>query len=418
VKNVLFVASVLAFVLPGVAFADAAPPPLTLGAALVEARADNADVIAALQAIEIQIARLEQTSPSALRAEAADASAPDVPGGLGELRVHTIGVQQLFDPPGVLAASRLAARAAIDGARSLYAVVRRNVEGRVVDAYYALVGAGALVAVNVENVRVTDQFVGSARKRVRAGAAGNFELLRATNELRRAQTDLMRAQADEQGARIELNALLGRSPDSQTTVAAGTTDVTVASMDELVARALASDPQSAVIRAQLAQAAAESRARQLRRLPSLSVGVGTQTTTAASFPSPSKGSAISASLSIPLFDYGTIRGAVREAQANSAVAKLELQGRQLAVRALVARALAALQAAGAQLNFARDSQTQAEKELQVAEFGYRRGALGALDVLAARNAAIAARGQAERSAADAASAVARIELLQGITPSP
>jgi outer membrane protein TolC len=413
----MIVATALALGLNDVALA-ADTPPLTVGAAIAEADANNPDVLAARQAIEVQLARLEQAAPSALRAEASDASSPDVPGGLGELKIHSIGVLQQFDPPGVLAASRRAASAGVDGVKASFAVERRDIEGRVVDAFYALVGATALVAVNEENVGVTKQFVESARKRVRAGAAGNFELLRVMNELRRAQTDLMRAQADEQSARIELNALLGRLPDVQTIVATGRTDLTAQSMDELIARALLSDPQTAVIRAQLAQSTAEQRASQLRRLPSLSVGVGTQMTTAATFPSSSKGAAISASLSIPLFDYGTIRGAVREAQANSAVATLQLQGRQFAVREQVTQAIAALRAARAQLEFARDSQTQAVKALQVAEYGYRQGALGALDVLAARNAAIAARGQAERSAAEAAAGVARLELIEGTTPSP
>ena len=88
------------------------------------------------------------------------------------------------------------------------------------------------------------------------------------------------------------------------------------------------------------------------------------------------------------------------------------------MRAEVTQALASLQAAQAQLDFARASQTQAEKALEIAELGYRQGALGALDVLSARNAAIAARGQAEQSANDVASSIARLALLEGITLTP
>jgi outer membrane protein TolC len=417
-KKLLIIVATLALGIYDNARADTTFPPLTIGAALAEADTNNPDVLAARQAVEIQVARLEQTVPSALRAQAEDAMSPDVPGGLGELEIHSIGVVQQFDPPGVLAAARQSARAAVDGARASFAVERRDIEQRVIVAFYALVGATALVGVNAENVQVTGEFVNSARKRVRAGAAGNFEVLRATNELRRAQSDFMRSQTDEQSARIEINTLLDRSPDAQTIVAAGPTDLTVRSMDELVAQALASDPQSAVIRAQLAQAVAEQRASQLRRLPAVSIGVGTQTTTAATFPSLSKGPVISASLSFPLFDFGTIRGATHEAQAASAVAALQLRGRDRWVHAQVVQAVAALRAARAQLEFARDSQMHAEEALRVAEYGYRQGALGTLDVLAARNAAIGARGQVERSAADAASAIARLQLIEGTTPSP
>lgn len=397
--------------------AQSATPTLTLAAALAEANARNPEVIAARYQIDVARAALTATAPNPLQLQAGQGATQDVPKGLGPLQTFTAGASQEFSP--ALGAQRRAAGSGVQITQAQFATVQRDVDQRVVAAYYGLASAQAVVTAAQQSVSNAQQLENSARVRARVGAVGNFEVLRAQVELRRAQTDLQRAQLNQRTAEIGLNVLLGRSSGAETTVELAPSTIAMPNVEALYARAQRIDPQIAQFRAAIDQAIALARAARLQRAPSLGLQGGYLFQRA-----PSSGGAISrgptasVTLSLPLIDFGTIRGAVREAQARLFVAQAQLEGRNAGLRGEILQDVADLESAQSRLSFSKTSLTLAQQGLQLAQFGYNRGALGVLDVLSARNELAAARSEVTQASADLGAAVARLQLVTGVPVSP
>lgn len=408
--GVLF--TLFAIIAPLKSIAQTAPM-LTLAQALSEADVRNGEILAARQAIEIDRARLQQVARQPLQALGGPSIGVDAPGGLGQLQTLNAGVGQQFPAAGALSAGRQVAQAGIAITTAASAFTQRDVERRVINAYYALASAQAQRLAAQQNVATTQNLLRSADLRRRAGAVGSFEVLRASVELRRTQTDFLRAQAAQRTDSIVLNTLLGRPGSAQVVV--GLTPTAVSQPDEITyfARAIEIDPAVAQLRAGIAQASARGRLAQTAREPAFSLNAGFQVQRAQLNGRTSRGPTLGVGVSLPIVDYGTIRGAVREAQAMQLYAQAQLDSRTIQIRSDVSQALAEIQSSRARLSFSSASLGQARQSLQIAQFGYRQGALGALDVLSARNALANARADADQSSADYAAAVARLQLLLG-----
>jgi len=397
---------------PVKSFAQTAPT-LTLSQVLDEADLHNAEILAARQAIEIDRARLQQVARPPLQAVGGPSIGVDVPGGLGQLQTLNAGVAQQFPAAGALFASRQVAQAGIAITTAQYAFTQRDVERRVINAYYTLASAQAQRLAAEQNVATTQDLLRSADLRRRAGAVGSFEVVRASVELRRTQTDLLRAQAAQRTGSIVLNTLMGRPGSAE--VAVRLTPATVSQQNEVTyfARAIEIDPAVAQLRAGVEQASARGRLARTARAPAFSLNAGFQVQRVAMTGQTSRGPTFGASVSLPIVDYGTIQGAVREAQATQLYAEAQLDSRTIQIRSDVSQAVAEVQSSRARLSFTSASLGQARRSLRISQFGYRQGALGALDVLSARNALANARADADQSSADYAAAVARLQLLLG-----
>lgn len=390
---------------------------LTLSTALSEANAHNAEVLAAYRAIDIARGALTQAAPPPLQIQTAPGITQDVPQGLGTLQTFTAGASQQFSP--ALGAQRRAAASGVGVAQSQFAAVQRDVDQRVVTAYYGLASAQAVVVSARQSVANAQELERSAALRARVGAVGSFEVLRAQVELRRAQTDLLRAQAGAATQRIGLNVLLGRIANAPTNVELAPTQIGPPDLNVLYAKAATIDPLLAQYRASLDQAIAQARAAQLQHAPSIGLQGGYFFQRApGSNGVNSRGPTASVTLSFPLLDFGTIRGAVREAQAREAVAQAQLQGRAAQLHAELAQDVTQIESAQARLAFSRASLSQAQQGLRLAQFGYQRGALGVLDVLSARNELAAAQSELTQASADLGAAVARLQLVIGVPVSP
>jgi len=127
----------------------------------------------------------------------------------------------------------------------------------------------------------------------------------------------------------------------------------------------------------------------------------------------SRGPTASIDLSLPILDYGTIRGAEQEARATAVATRAQISGRELQLRAAIEAAVTEVEANRARRDFAGDSLRQATESLRIAQIGFRQGALGTLDVIAARTAASTARADRDQASADYAAAVARLHVFVG-----
>lgn len=392
-------------------------PPLSgsveLRDVLQEAEARNPDVVAANAAIAVAQARVQQATTTPLQFVVQPSIAQDVPGGAGQVQLLTAGIQQQI-APGFGAAKRLAgydvslSRAAADA-------TRRDVRQRVVTAYYALAGTQARTSAAEQNLRSANELVAAARLRQRAGAIGSFEVLRATVEARRAQSELLQARGALRQAAIILGAVVGRLVDPAASLSlAPVAPSSALSAAGSLASALARDPTSVQLRATLARSGAQFNVARAQRLPTFAIAGGYTLERAPSLGNlTSRGPTGAIGLTLPIVDYGTIRGAEREARANAAATRAQISGRELQLRAAIEGAIADVESNRARLDFAGESLRQATEGLRVAQIGFRAGALGTLDVISARTAATTARADRDQAGGDYAAAVARLHILVG-----
>lgn len=390
---------------------------LTLAVALAQANARNPEVTAAQKQVDVARAALTAAAPNPLQVQAAQGATQDVPQGLGPLQTFTAGAAQEFSP--ALGAQRKAAGSGVQIAQAQFVAVQRDVDQRVIAAYYGLASSQAVVAAAEQSVSNAQELEKSARLRARVGAVGGFEVLRAQVELRRVQTDFLRAQASARVAQIGLNVLLGQPPNTQTVVQLSPSGISPPDAEALYAQASRIDPLIAQYRAAVDQAIAEKQAAQLQRAPSVGLQAGYLFQRAPAVGGAiSRGPTASVTLSLPLVDFGTVRGAVKEAQARQSVAQAQLQGRAAALGGELSQDVVDLESAQARLSFSKVSLTQAQEGLRLAQFGYSRGALGVLDVFSARNELAAAQAEVTQASADQAAAYARLQLITGAPVSP
>ena len=400
-----------------IAVAQALPSALRLADAIAAADASNPEIAAARRAVDVARATLTQTAQSPLEAQIVPGVTTDVPHGLGVLQTLGAGISQQISP--TIAAERVAAQSGIAIAAAQFAGVRRDVDGRVVTAYYALASAQAIVNATRQSVDNAKQIENGASIRAKVGAVGSFEALRAHVELRRVQTDLLRAQAAERSAQIALNVLLARSTADPNTVVMPTPVSSAPDTQMLYAQAQRIDPQLAQFRASVEQAVAQERSAKSQRAPSVGLNVGYLVQRAPAFGGISSGGPTAAlTVSVPLGDRGTIRGAEQAARARQAVAREQLRGRAAQVQADVEQTVAAIESAKARLAFSNTSLDQAREVLRLAQFGYERGALSVLDILSARNELAAAQSEVTQASADLGASVGRLQLTVGEPVSP
>jgi cobalt-zinc-cadmium efflux system outer membrane protein len=400
-----------------VTLAQTLPPALTLTGAIAGADASNPEIAAARRAVDVARATLTQTAQSPLEAQVMPGVTKDVPQGLGVLQTLGGGISQQFSP--TIAAERVAAQSGVAIAAAQYAGIRRDVDQRVVTAYYALASAQAIVNADQQSVDNAKQIENGASIRAKVGAVGTFEALRAQVELRRVQTELLRAQAAERSAQIALDVLLARSTADRSTVVMPTTVTSSADTQMLYAQAQRIDPQLAQFRASVEQAVALERAAKSQRAPSVGISVGYLVQRAPAFGGISSGGPTALlTVSVPLGDHGTIRGAEQAAQARQAIAREQLRGRDTQVQADVEQTVAAIESAKARLAFSNTSLDQAREVLRLAQFGYARGALSVLDILSARNELSAAQSEVTQASADLGASIGRLQLIVGEPVSP
>ncbi|MDQ2907817.1 MAG: TolC family protein [Candidatus Eremiobacteraeota bacterium] len=386
---------------------------LALSDVLRETDLRNPDILAANAAIVAAQARVQQATNAPLQSLLQPSIAQDVPGGVRQVQLLTVGLQQQIVPG--LAATKRVARFDVALARAAAAGVRRDVRQRVVDAYYALAAAQSRTTAAQQNVTSANDLVAAARLRQRAGAIGGFEVLRATVDARRAQTEVLQARGALRQAAIALGADVGRIVDQAARLSlAPSVTAPLLAQAAAVESVLRRDPTSRQLRATLARSSAQLTAARAQRLPTLSLAGGYTLERAPHLGGlTSQGPTASIGLTIPILDYGTIRGAEREARANAATTRLQITGRELQLRAAIASAAADIESTHARLSFSEESLRQAQEGLRIAQIGFRQGALRTLDVISARTAAVTARADRDQARAEYADSIAKLQILLG-----
>jgi len=322
---------------------------------------------------------------------------------------HSLRIDQLFERGGKRALRRAVAEAQRDAARAALAEARRQGLLGATRAFYDLVAALSRREQTAAGVALNEESLQALERRVRAGDAAPLDATRFAVDALRLQADLKQADADVRSQRLQLAALIGAEAQAE-----ALTPVAVAlrSRDQVIETEAVLERRPDLVAAQARLSAAEQ-ARDLarsQRTRDVSAGVQLDHWPVSDSNPSGTGNTLSVSVSVPLMLRHNYEGEVARAEADVNTGQEALWRAQLAARSDLDRARARWQAAEARRRLVVEQLLPAAERLAAgAEFAYRRGATGALDVLDARRSLNAARIERINADADLAKAAAELD---------
>lgn len=330
-------------------------------------------------------------------------------GGLRDKTVDSIiGLAQTFER-GDKAGLRVATAQLLSGAASADLAD----SGRVAllaarTAYFDLLAAQEKLASANDTAQLFARTLDAARLRLRAGDLAGADVARIGVDASRAQNDAAGAAADVARGRIALALLLAAEADAGGLRAVSpwplsTVVIAAPPIEEVVAA-------RADVRAAAARLAAADRARELAqslRTRDLTVSVQLEHYPASDANPGGSGNSVGVGVAVPLFLRHSNEGAIARAQADWYAARDFLEK-------VKGEARAELQRARGDLDAARERRLRIESELlpralqsaDAAEFAFRNGAIGVMDLLDARRTLKAIQIDASTARADFARALA------------
>jgi cobalt-zinc-cadmium efflux system outer membrane protein len=387
------------------------PLPLTLEVAERRVALCNRDVRAALAALEMASAdlRIARQRPNPTLSVGASNVNPHAGVGGGTLRDKTLDsfvrLEQLVERGGKPALRARLAEAAYEAARA-------DVDEQVRLQRLAMRGAFFDIAAAQERVRlqrdfqaIANQSTQTSRQRLEAGDIARTEDNRIRLDAARALNDLLQAEADARRARGELARTIG---------AEGIADPieVVPAWPDSEGAAPAPGERPDVAAARLRVRSAEAAWALARSLATRDVQLGVQADRWPASETNVQGTGVSYGfiVSIPLHVRHANEGEAARALADLSAARVTLQR-------LEAQASAESRLARADLDAARERRRRVESAVgplarevaSAAEFAYRRGATGVLDLLDARRSLKAVELDEVQARAEAAKAWARFE---------
>lgn len=414
---------VMAMLLPGAA--PAMEPAPTSVPALAGLTLSDAEALLAARNRELKLARSAVEGAEADTLSAAQRPNPQFslavsslspqlgvgPGGMRDKQMDTtVGVNQLIERGDKREHRIRGAQSRLDATRQDLSDTLRNQRLTLHQAYYDLILAQEKSRILEESVVLYRSSVEASRLRQRAGEIPRSELsrslveaLRAENEARQAANDLARAQ-------LVLAYLIGQEANASKIRAV---DGWVRIAESLPAGEAdidrRPDVKAALNRVQAAEAARDL----ARSLKTRDVTVGLSfdhNPTGSTYASNSYGIGVS----VPLFvNYG-YEGEIRRAESDLQTAREQLGQVRAMALADAARARSDLEAAAQRSQRYEDELlAEAERAARAAEFAYKHGALGLMDLLDARRTYKATQIDAVTARADYAKALAAWQAATG-----
>lgn len=343
--------------------------------------------------------------------------------GAGGLRGKNIDssvrVDQLIERGGKRALRREGAAWLEQAARHDLDEAARQVRLAVSLAYFDLMAAQQRAAIGAQTAALYAETVAAARQRQRAGELAGADVARLQVDALRAGNDAAVAQADLAGARQTLASLLGRSEAAAGLVASGDWPAPDAAAADGVPPASSVEQHADVLaaRARVDAAASAHRLALAARSVDVSLGVQYEHFPASAAHPAGSGNSYGVAVQIPLLLGYRYQGEILAAQNALDIAQQNLEQARQQARADLLRSWSAARAAAERVRRCEDSLLPAaRKSADAAEFGFRHGALGTMDVLDVRRAYRAAQLDAVAARADYAKADAAWRAAE--TPAP
>jgi outer membrane protein TolC len=251
--------------------------------------------------------------------------------------------------------------------------------------YYAVLRSRELARVSAGRVRRAQEALAVARARVVAGAAVRSDSLQLVLELTQARTDQLREDAALRVARLQL----GRRVGARGQVDAVAADTAPApplplTLGDALRAALDQGPQYRAARAAERAAAAEVRAQRGTYLPALTLTGSHLRFDDSFFPGAENVSALTLTLSLPVWNNGEREIALSRSRVNRDVARAVREDLERAAERDVTAAYDAYETARATEALSATAVLVAQENFRVQESRYRGGATDILNILDAQ----------------------------------
>jgi outer membrane protein len=299
-----------------------------------------------------------------------------------------------------------AARQALIAADFLHNQAIQDVVLRVETAYYQYQGTKALLEAERTNLKEVEANLGAADERRRAGVATITDVLQARTSVAQIQLNIETLEGQLQSVRGGLAAAMGLPANLPYDVGPLPADLTPTAtseaVEDLITRALAGRPDVEAARAEALSAASDLARVRAEALPRLSVQ-GSLNRLWFVQPSGQPASNLySGSLlfSYPLFDGGSRKARIRQAEADLEVSRSRVESLERDATLQVWIDYAGVRTAAQRIETSRALLASAEESERATSERYRAGVGSILDLLTAQSTLAAARAQEVQARAD------------------
>jgi cobalt-zinc-cadmium efflux system outer membrane protein len=320
----------------------------------------------------------------------------------------TVALSQLFERGDKRALRGDVARFAFEAARSDAAEIRRQQGLLVASSYYELLLAQERVRVVAETAALMQRSVSATEVRLKAGDVAQSDLARIRVDRLRVENDLRQATAEVSRARQRLAFLVGLEREAEALVAADAWPDTDAGRTG--SGAYAGAGIDAIVDARLDVTAARQRLDAAAKVRDLARALTTRDVLVSGlyerYPGQPTNRTVGVGVSVPLFLNYQYDGEIRRAETQVTLARDVLDRTRAASFTEIARARSDLAAARDRVQrFDAALLAEAARSAEAAEFAYRHGALGVIDLLDARRILYSTRIDAAAARADLARAL-------------
>lgn len=340
--------------------------------------------------------------------------------GTFPLRTHSVGAQvdarfDVFTGGAKLAGAR-ASGAGVEAARA-GALRQRFVTALETEStFYSVLARRALERVAEDQVRRAEQQLAVARARVVSGAAVQTDSLQLVLELTRARVSRLQQQAARRVAQLDLGRQIGLAGPADAAPTPSDTALTPElpfSVTDAVTQALAQGPTWRIARADERVASALLWSRRAQYLPHASLTFTKGANDTKFFPTAANQSALTLTVSLPIWDNGQREIQVSQARVNRDVARALRADLERSAWRDVTESYEAYTTSQATYTLERVAVTVARENNRVQETRYRAGATTILDLLDAQNRLVTAEANLVQAMLSTRLARAGLEVMLG-----
>ncbi|MFA5515189.1 MAG: TolC family protein [Desulfuromonadales bacterium] len=298
----------------------------------------------------------------------------------------TLSLSQTLELGGKRPLRRRLAEADTQVAQSGFALAKTDLLARTTDSFHAVLAARERLLLSEDMVALAKQVLDAVEERIAAGRAAATEAIRPRIRWRERQLALDQARRDVAAARAILAARMGREEADFGAPIGDLTRLSPVPEPAELEGLLSESPQIAMRVAESERRRRATRLEEARRIPDLDIGLG------ARYLRESDDTALVLGVSIPLPLFDRNQGAIAAARHRQAQAHAEERSALLQAKAALAAVRQQMSDARAEAEALGDEIVPAAQQaLAAAEYGYRAGKFGILDVLDAQRTLMAAR---------------------------
>ncbi len=277
------------------------------------------------------------------------------------------------------------ANANTEAARYELTITELDVALAVKQSYYKVQLARRTVEAYQSRVNEATERVRIAEVSYEAGRIAKYDLLRNQTELADAQQMLVNSQADVEMAFIELRSMMGISQTSELTLADELTlQTALPAINDLQVMAIKQSPEVLAMQARVASAQSNIEVVKSAMKPQIYATAMAEISVSKSSEMSNgtdTGYLVGLTAAIPLFDGGSRKSSIREAQAMHEQMKADQREAVLNVSKAVASAYTQFGAATKNVSLAQAAITQAEEDYRVIRMRYEAGKATNVEVL-------------------------------------